>query len=168
MREIIQNKKKIVTYNKNIISKIKKLADISKKKRSRVIIHLDRNSKVNEMLICLKKDSYIQPHIHPTCKTESYHVIEGEMSVYIFNQKGKVSKIVNMGDYKKGSIFYYRMNKGTFHMPVATSKYCIYHEVFAGPFKKKRDVKYSEWSPDENDKLNVDEYFKNLKMSNIK
>ena len=165
MKVIIQNKDKIVTYNKTIISKLKKLADRSKNKRSRVIIHLDRNSKVNEMIICLKKDSYIQPHIHPTGKTESYHVIEGKMNIYIFNQKGKILKIVKMGDHKKGSIFYYRMNKGIFHMPVATSKYCVYHEVFAGPFKKSKDVRYSVWSPDQNEKISVGKFLKKVKKS---
>ena len=38
MKEIIQNKKKIVTYNKNIISKIKILADKSKKKKDQELL----------------------------------------------------------------------------------------------------------------------------------
>ena len=170
MKEIIQNKNKIVTFNKTIVSKLKKLADKSKNKRSRVIIHLDRNSKVNEMIICLKKNSYIQPHIHPISKTESYHIIEGEMNVFIFNQKGKILKIVKMGVHKKGYIFYYRMNIGIFHMPVATSRYCVYHEVFAGPFKKRRDVKYSKWSPNQNEKINVRKFlkkFRTLELNNV-
>jgi hypothetical protein len=30
-------------------------------------------------------------------------------------------------------------------MPVATSKFCIYHETFSGPFEKKYDVKFPKW-----------------------
>ena len=55
MKDIIQNNSIIATYNSRIISKLKKLADNSLNQRSRAIIHLTRNSKVNEMIIVLKK-----------------------------------------------------------------------------------------------------------------
>ena len=55
---------------------------------------------------------------------------------------------IKMGDYKSNLNFYYRMGKKNFyHMPIATSNFCVYHEVFSGPFNKKSDVKYSKWSP---------------------
>jgi len=160
MKDIIQNKSVITTYNLSVISKLKKLADKSLNKRSRAIIHLNRDSKVNEMIIVLKKGSYIRPHSHPNGKTESYHVIEGRMDVCIFNNNGKVIKIIEMGNIKSGLEFYYRMNKSTFHMPIAKSNYCIYHEIYSGPFIKEKDVNYSKWSPLESDKEKVKDFIK--------
>jgi cupin fold WbuC family metalloprotein len=164
--DIIQNKSVIATYNSSIISKLKKLADKSLNKRSRAIIHLTRDSKVNEMIIVLKKGSYIRPHSHPNKKTESYHLIEGKMSVCIFNKNGKVIKIVKMGNVKSGLDFYYRMNKSTFHMPIAKSKYCVYHEIYSGPFVKEKDVNYSKWSPLESEKEKVKNFLKEIELNN--
>ena len=71
MINVLRNKKYLVTYNNKIISKLENLADKSKLLRSRVCIHLNNNSKTHEMIIALKKGSYIQPHIHPNGKSEA-------------------------------------------------------------------------------------------------
>ena len=34
-------------------------------------------------------------------------------------------------------------------MPIATINWCIYHEVYSGPFIKNIDVKYPNWAPKE-------------------
>ena len=167
MKDIIQNNSIIATYNSRIISKLKKLADNSLNQRSRAIIHLTRNSKVNEMIIVLKKNSYLRPHSHPNNKTEAYHVIEGKMNVCIFDKKGKIHQVIKMGNVKSGLKFYYRMNKPIFHMPMAISKYCVYHEVYSGPFDKEKDVKYCDWSPKENEKEKVKIFLKNIKTKNF-
>ena len=64
------------------------------------------------------------------------------MNVCIFDKKGKIHQVIKMGNVKSGLKFYYRMNKPIFHMPMAISKYCVYHEVYSGPFDKEKDVKY--------------------------
>jgi len=162
MKQIIQNKKNLVFYKKDIILKIKNLAKLTKNKRARVCIHKSTNSKINEMIIALKKGSYIRPHMHPNSKPESYHVIEGKMNVYVFSKSGKKIKVVKMGNYNSKLNFFYRMNKGYFHFPIAVSSWCVYHEVFSGPFVKKKDVKYAKWSPDENDKVSVGIFLKKI------
>ena len=54
------------------------------------------------------------------------------------------------------------MNKSFFHLPVAVSNWCVYHEVYSGPFKKNCDVKYARWSPVENDKILVRKFLKKI------
>ena len=162
MKPIIQNKKDLVFYNKNIVSKIKTLAKKTKNKRARVCIHQSMASKTNEMIIALKKGSYIRPHMHPYHKSESYHVIQGKMDVYIFSRNGKKIKVIHMGDYKSKLNFFYRMSKSYFHIPIAVSEWCVYHEVYSGPFKKNKDVKYAKWSPEENNKIQVKEFLKKI------
>ncbi len=158
MKPVIQNKKDLVFYNKNIVSKIKNLAKLTTNKRARLCIHKNIKSKTNEMFIALKKRSYIRPHMHPSLKPESYHVIEGKMNVYVFSKNGKKIKVIKMGDYSSNLNFFYRMNKSYFHLPIAVSKWCIYHEVYPGPFNKNFDVKYASWSPKETDKKAVKDF----------
>ena len=164
--EVFNNKKKLVFYDKKIINKLIKSSN-NKRGRSRVCIHLP-NNKTNEMIICLRKKSFIPPHIHPGGKTESYHVIKGRMTVFIFDNKGRCKKKVEMGDLNSGKNFYYRMNKGYFHMPVATTNYCVYHETFSGPFIKKKDVIFPDWSPKEDNISSVKNFLKKLKINSIK
>ena len=84
---VIQNKKKkLIFHKKDIVKKLKFLAKKNKRKRSRICFHNDNKNKTNEMIIALMKRSYIPPHIHPDGKSESYHVIEGKMNVYIFSR----------------------------------------------------------------------------------
>ena len=115
------------------------------------------------MIIALSKKSFISPHIHPNKKSESYFIIEGSMNVYVFNKLGKVKKIIKMGTFNSGKNFYYRMSKGYYHMPIAVSKWCVYHEVYSGPFNKSRDVKYPKWAPNENNQIEKKNFLKKIK-----
>jgi len=161
--ELIQNKKHLIYYKKKFLKKVKNLANKNVRKRARVCIHTSQKDKTHEMIIVLKRGSYIQPHIHPNSKSESYHVLEGKMDVYVFSKSGKKLKTIKMGDYKSNLNFYYRMGKKNFyHMPIATSNFCVYHEVFSGPFNKKSDVKYSKWSPKESEKKLVNSFLKRI------
>ena len=85
------------------------------------------------------------------------------MKVYVFNKNGEVQKVINMGTYESGKEFLYRMSKGYYHMPISTSNWCVYHEVYSGPFKKEKDVKYPKWSPNENDPIEVEKFLKRIK-----
>ena len=161
MKPIIQNKKDLVFYNNNIVSKIKTLAKKTKNKRARVCIHKNLASKTNEMIIALKKGSYIRPHRHPF-KVRIISCHRRKNGCICFSRKGKKVKVINMGDYKSKLNFYYRMNKSFFHLPVAVSNWCVYHEVYSGPFKKNQDVKYARWSPVENDNISVNKFLKEI------
>jgi len=146
---VIKTKDNLFLQDKKIVEKLKFLAKKSPLKRSRICLHKSLKDNTNEMIIALMKDSYIPPHIHPNSKSESYHLIEGKMKVFIFNKNGKIVKVIKMGDYKSGNIFYYRMNKGYYHMPVSVTHFCIYHETYSGPFNKKKDVHFPKWAPDQ-------------------
>lgn len=148
MKNTIWNKKNnyVIDYKslkKELILRAKKSDDL----RSRICIHLSKQMKIQEMIICAFDKSFMPPHRHSVNKTESYHIIEGAMDLYIFNNKGK---IVNKIKLKKknldNSIFYYRSNNAKFwHMPVVKSKYCIWHEVFSGPFIKSKNIIFPKW-----------------------
>ena len=146
---IIWNKKKNFIIN---FSKLKKdlieRASVSKDKRSRICIHSSKKDLVQEMIICAFKNSFMPPHKHSELKSESYHIIEGKMDLYIFNDEGKVVDLINLkkNNSKNDSIFYYRSNNPNFwHMPVVKSKVCLFHEIFSGPFIKKKNIIFPKW-----------------------
>lgn len=165
MQNIIQNKSKIFLFKKKDIKNLKNLAKNSENSRSRVCIHLSKNSKVQEMMVYAIKNSYMPPHKHPPGNSEAYHIIDGVLDLYIFNNKGKILKKIKLKSFNKNkdTTFYYRTSSGNFwHMPVVKSKECIFHEIYSGPFKKKHDVKFPSWAPKENEKLKIRNFFKKI------
>lgn len=148
MRTTIWNKKKNFLLNyKKLKKELLHRAKNSDLKRSRVCVHLSKSMKVQEMFICAFKNSFMPPHKHNKNKTESYHIIEGTMDLFLFDKTGKVVDKISLkqNDFKK-AVFYYRTNQGNFwHMPVVTSKFCIYHEIFSGPFSKKKNIIFPKW-----------------------
>lgn len=159
------SKENPILYDKKILATLKKIADKSKLKRSRICLHHSNNSRTHEMIISLKKGSYIQPHKHPNSKYESYHVISGKMDVFIFDNKGAVKKIIKMTDINKGGQFFFRLKGGTFHMPISKSKYCYYHEVYEGPFIKSRDVEYATFAPAQFNNLKIKSFLDKINFS---
>ena len=82
----------ICEVSKDTVSKLKEKAASSPRGRYRLCLHHDTDRLINEMIIVGNKDTYIRPHRHPTGRDESYHVLEGEMIVFFFDDSGQVLK----------------------------------------------------------------------------
>ncbi len=114
---------------------------LSESRRSRIILHESNDSKVQEMIIVLFSDSIIKPHFHPEGKPESYHVIEGELIVNIFDNDGKIINKIELNTFNQK---FYRADGNVIHQPISKTEYTVYHEVYTGPFIKEIDVNYVE------------------------
>jgi glucose-6-phosphate isomerase len=97
------------------------------------------------MIIVFHKDTILTPHRHPVGRSESYHVIEGAMNVYFFDDNGKVIGIIKLEERSKNYNFYYRLSSHTWHLPVPTTEYMVYHETITGPFLTEADIEYPTW-----------------------
>ena len=144
------------------VERLKALAADSPRGRSRLCMHHSTDDPLQEMVIACHRGSYIRPHRHPEGKSESYHVIEGKMTVYFFDDEGRVVRRLRMGAAGTGTTFLYRLSAGRWHLPVAVSPTIVYHETFRGPFQKERDVEYAPWSPAEDDRDAVDVFMRGL------
>lgn len=155
----IFNKKPIATYGKKEIEILKKRTAMNPKNRFRICLHTHQSHLTQEMLICTKGFSYIRPHKHPKNISESYHVVEGALHVYILNNKGKILKIIKLSSLKekkfKSKNYIYRVSSPYFHLTVPVTKWTIYHEVTTGPFKKNKMVNYAKFAPREDDDINI-------------
>jgi cupin fold WbuC family metalloprotein len=121
------------------IGLLKKQARISPRKRARICAHKSNEDALHEMMIVIAADSYIHPHRH-VGKSESFHVVEGEVDVAVFDDDGKLSEVIQLGAPASGRCFYYRLSESAFHTLLIRSDYLIVHEVTNGPFDRDRTV----------------------------
>jgi glucose-6-phosphate isomerase len=155
MSEAIFNTDPIIVVDEKKLEHLKYQASIAPRKRFRLCLHHTTNALVNEMIIAFCRETYNRPHRHPADKTESYHIISGLMKVFIFDDYGHVIKRIQLGDRDSGHPFLLHMEGGIWHMPFPESEYVVTHETFTGPFQRDVDVEFASWSPEEEEKLEV-------------
>lgn len=158
--EVLYTKVKISTVNQLEIENFKCLAHNNERKRIRLCTHSDSNQLLHEMLIVHGKNEYVRPHKH-LGKTESTHIIEGLVDIVLFNDNGKIDRIINMGDYASGKIFYYRMDVPIFHTLIIRSDTLVFHETTNGPFNRISTV-FAPWSPEDADTSSVSDFMFDL------
>jgi len=160
MPEAIYNTKNILEVSSFDIGDLKKHALKSKSKRYRLCMHHNNDDPTHEMLIVFYKAGFMPPHRHPIGKSESYHVVEGTMTVYFFDDYGNIKNCIDLEETKKGGDkpFLYRLSSNEWHMPVPTSEWLVYHETFTGPFEKDLDVEFPDWAPKEGDDEKIEDF----------
>ena len=131
------------------------------KKEARLCTHLSSDSQLHEMIIVHSKGNYVPPHRHYN-KTESFHLIKGQLAVVIFSELGEINQTIYLSDKED---IYYRLQKSFYHTVVPLSEYVVFHEVTDGPFliDEKHEAK---WAPKKNDLEQV-RIFQNKLMENI-
>ena len=152
----------LIQVDKKIISDLVLKCEKSNKKKSRYCFHKNKNSKVQEMIICHKKDYYVRPHKHLD-KEESIFVVNGKAKAIFFDDNGNIKKIIELGNLNTNKAFYYKLNKKFFHTLIIESKYFIFHEVSKGPFKKNK-TQFADWSPKNNNMIFQNHLKKKIRM----
>lgn len=154
--EIFVVKESIVSLGGDEISLLKSLAMESPRRRARICAHRSNEDTLHEMLIAISAISYIHPHKH-IAKSESFHIIEGEVDVILFDENGAITKIVKLGMQGSGMNFFYRLSEARFHTLVIHSEILVMHEVTNGPFNKLHTI-LAPFAPPEEDKNAVRNY----------
>lgn len=114
------------------------------------------------MFIVHKKGAYIRPHKHLS-KSESLHVMEGTAYLVVFDDKGEITEIIEMGDFSSGNNFYYRMSGPYYHTLLIKSDYFVFHETTNGPFNRS-DTVFAPWAAAEDNSIAVGEFMNNLEV----
>ena len=139
----------IVALTQSEMDLLKQSSGVSPMKRSRICAHRQGSDLLHEMLIVLERDTYIRPHKH-LAKSESFHIIEGAVDVIIFDDAGAVADVIELGEYRSGRSFYYRLADPLFHTLIIRSERVVFHETTNGPFRKE-DTIFAPWSPEDAD-----------------
>ena len=156
-----------IDLDKKDIDYLIKEAQKNIRKRTRYCTHNSAEDDVHEMIIYHKEGTYVRPHKH-IGKTESFHLLDGEADVLIFNEEGGLINVRNLGKYESGKSFYYRIPESCYHTQIFR-KDTVFHEVTMGPFDSNDTVKAS-WAPDEKEtamvKIYIDEITHKIKSIN--
>jgi cupin fold WbuC family metalloprotein len=145
--EVYQAEGQVVWATRDNIEFLKKRASENPRGRARLCAHPGPADSTHEMLVALTRNNCLRPHIHPG-KVESFHCIEGEMVVVLFNEDGSLLEAVPMGDLQSGKAFYYRHTIPTYHTFIAQTDLVVFQEVTQGPFQRDGTV-LAPWAPAE-------------------
>lgn len=124
--------------------------------RSRYTAHADSMDTLHEMVICLHASGYVRPHRHHG-KAESIHVVEGFADLILFSADGSIDRVVPLGPYGSGRIWYVRLPHPVYHTLVLRGEDFILQETTLGPFKRE-DTEMASWAPEEKDVLGIANY----------
>lgn len=121
---------------------------------SRFLLHDSINSDLHNMVISIKKETFIYPHKHE--KTESYHILEGDLLLVYFEDNGNIKKYVRLSP---SNTLIARVDQKQYHAIIILSEYAIFHEIRLGPFEQNHDSTFANWSELEQEKVL---YMKNI------
>lgn len=160
--EVLYSTESVTRLNQTDIDLLKGLASKNQRKRIRLCLHPNTEDHLHEMIIIHSRGAYVRPHKH-VGKSESFHVVEGRLRVYFFEDDGQVKDIITMGQPGWSEIFYYRLSGSWFHTLVPISEMVVFHETTNGPFIKERTV-FAPWAPREDDYVAQKSYLEKLLM----
>jgi len=150
---------KLLSIGDDDIKYLQQMSERNSRRRARFCTHQSINDEVHEMIIFHGKGAYVRPHKH-LLKTESFHLVKGRADVLVFNEDGDLKQVLNLGEYNSGNLFYYKVPDSCYHMQIFKDD-TVFHEVTKGPFQEK-DTVCASWAPDEDQKLLVEQYIKEL------
>jgi len=147
--EVLYSDEPIVKIQRSDMEFLKQKSCSNDRQRIRLCTHKDVDDKLHEMFIVHGKDAYVRPHKH-LHKSESFHVIEGEVDVVLFDDSGNITEVIKMGEYSTGRNFYFRIAEPYYHTLLIRSDILVFHETTNGPFNYS-DTVFADWSPDQSD-----------------
>lgn len=111
-------------------------------RRSRINLHESSDFGSQKMLIALFNDSKVGMHRHPVHKSETYIPLIGDLVVdYLQDDKLRTIKTISIDSIENSSKIVTH-SFGVWHEPRSLSEYCVYLEIYDGPFIKSVDVEY--------------------------
>lgn len=154
--EVLVADEPIVRLSSGDIASLKQQALANPRRRIRVCTHPDTNDWLHEMLIVHTRGTYVRPHKHLN-KSESVHIIEGEVDIVFLDDAGAVIDVVRLGDFRSGREFYCRANLQLYHTLLITTEFLVFHEITNGPFRREDSV-FATWAPEESNTVACAEF----------
>ena len=107
----------------------------------RLLLHPSPQSDLHDMVIAMKNNTCVLPHKHH--KSESYHIMDGEMLLVYFSDDGQINNFVKLSHQ---DTFVARVDSDQYHGVIALSEYIIFHETRIGPFHRNSDSVFATWA----------------------
>jgi cupin fold WbuC family metalloprotein len=124
-----------LSIDQQAIQDVIDLAYVSPKKRARIVMHENDDSPMQEMLICMLRETELPIHKHLN-KEESYFLIQGEMVITLYGDGKHGPEWFDELILNKESP-YARVKAGAWHHPKIKSDYVVILETTQGPWRKE-------------------------------
>jgi len=159
MRETDQalfNTDDVLAVDRALIEDLKSRATRSPSKRFRLCLHRSSDAPIQQMIVVHCRGNYSRPHAHdfPT----SMLVLEGEITMVLFDDRGAETRRIALGSMATGKPFSLELGPDVWHMPVCTSAQVVFNETLSGPFDRERVNLWAPWSPREDDAAAIERY----------
>lgn len=146
----------IKEFTKADFQKLKIQAKRSGRARMSFNLHQSFEDKCQRLFNAVGVDSYIQPHRHSLDpKVETLIAVQGLFSVVIFDDVGKIQKILKFGTEKFSDSHdmaaCIEISPGVWHTVVALVDQSILFEVKEGIFIPQLAKELAPWAPSEDD-----------------
>ncbi len=148
-----------VCVDADLLNALKRQAQQITDKDIRLCLHSTPEALFHDMIILTRKGRYQTPHKHNE-KAESWHIIEGVMGVFVFDQAGKV---IQASRLEPGGSIVYRIDPGFYHAVMPMSDIVLFHESRPGPYRGA-DSLPAPWAPDNEDIERLAEFYKKLQQ----
>ena len=151
MPAVFNNEEDILTVGTDWVSRLKTEADVAPRRRARLCMHQSTEDSVQEMLIVFCQDALVPPH-RSLDKTESIHVVEGELRMIIFDDQGRVTQRLDMGPVTSGKTFVTRLSASPWYAYMPLTEFVVLHETTRGPFDSSGSA-FPDWAPEDGPEL---------------
>lgn len=144
--------------DRQLIDELKEILEQQPEKNIRLCLHEAPDALFHSMIILERQRKYYRPHKHYE-KGECFHIIEGRMAVFAFDEKGNV---IDSCCLDPSGVFIYRVQVNMYHAVMPLTPIVIYHESKPGPFLDNSDSIFPSWAPDDGDEEKITIYNQQL------
>ena len=116
---------------------------------ARLCLHSDPSALQHDMVVALTTGCQQRIHRHPE-KPETLHVIEGTLTVSLFNDDGV---LLRREFLSRDQQLLTRIPSGVWHLVQPDTEVSIFHESRPGPFDRLADAEFALWTVGETDKV---------------
>lgn len=152
----------VLSVSRTDLADLRAQALANPSRKARICAHPSVTDTLHEMLIVHVRGAYVRPHKHPR-KSESFHMIEGQLDIVLFDDAGHVERLIPLAAEGEGSLFY-RLSDCRFHTVIPRSEVVVFHEVTNGPFDRSETV-FAEWAPADDDQPAIARFAADLEHS---
>jgi cupin fold WbuC family metalloprotein len=154
--ETYDAKDRVVCFGDEEISFLENAIGKSPRRRTRICAHRSVQERLHEMFVIYSDATFVRPNKH-IGKDESVFVIRGAADFIFFDDSGRITDVVQMGDVASGKAYFCRVPAGIYHTIIIRSAEIVLFEATPGPFNPAETV-YADWGPQETDAQGVAGY----------
>ena len=139
-------RRKPVSVTKDLICELKDMC-VAAGGVVRLCLHESPEAEHHDMVVVQHVGQCFIPHRHQE-REETFHIIEGELGVFIFSEEGEI--VVKCRMSAEGNLIY-GIGENLYHAYIPISEMVVFREFKSGPFTSENNF-FAPWGPDKDDK----------------